>query len=364
MGERDRPPNCHIIAGKWRWIAPPKARARGAVSETLTQSPRLTVKAIERAIALNLQWRKEQRTTVAPDTLAALADRFQQSQDYAALSKSRRAGIDTMIRSLGPLGEIPVEDLTRADCVTWWEAIIRTRGVIVGVQSANLLRRILAYGVGLELRPDNPAARPGIKGGASLRRVRWTPAEVAAVIALAVELDRPRFALFVSLTYDGGQRPGDCAALPRSAFDGEGIALRQSKTGAEIWFPVSARSRDLIDATDGSWLTGAEDGEPRPSDPRAALGRVWERHVRPEAVARKLVREELQLRDLRRTAATEASAGGARPEPLTGHKPGSAVLRHYVMPDRQAVREVQAARQRGREQAGKGLKRGRSGLKR
>jgi integrase len=55
---------------------------------------------------------------------------------------------------------------------------------------------------------------------------------------------------------------------------------------------------------------------------------------------------ELQFRDLRRTAATEISAGGGRSEAVTGHVPGSPMLRVYEMPTKDAARVSQSTRNR------------------
>ncbi|NQV46172.1 MAG: hypothetical protein HQ504_00160, partial [Rhodospirillaceae bacterium] len=48
------------------------------------------------------------------------------------------------------------------------------------------------------------------------------------------------------------------------------------------------------------------------------------------------IRAEVDFRDQRRTAASEALAAEGRAEPITGHKPGSSVLKTYEMPSKKS----------------------------
>ena len=46
-----------------------------------------------------------------------------------------------------------------------------------------------------------------------------------------------------------GQRQGDLLRLPWSAYDGESIRLKQSKTGERVLVPVGAPLKAMLDAT-------------------------------------------------------------------------------------------------------------------
>jgi integrase len=46
-----------------------------------------------------------------------------------------------------------------------------------------------------------------------------------------------------------GQRQGDLLRLPWSAYDGQTIRLKQSKTGAKVTIPVGAPLKAALDAT-------------------------------------------------------------------------------------------------------------------
>ena len=59
------------------------------------------------------------------------------------------------------------------------------------------------------------------------------------------------------------------------------------------------------------------------------------------------MRQELTFHDLRRTAATEIYSGGGNVEPITGHMPGSNVLKNYIVPNKDAARAAQHARTKG-----------------
>jgi hypothetical protein len=98
------------------------------------------------------------------------------------------------------------------------------------------------------LQRGKVAANPCARGGRLYRGTRadkvWTTDDEAAFNRVASpEL---RLALIVALWT--GQRQGDLPGLPWSAYDGQRIRLRQSKTGARVVIPVGAPLKAAVDA--------------------------------------------------------------------------------------------------------------------
>ena len=92
-------------------------------------------------------------------------------------------------------------------------------------------------------------ANPCEKGGRLYRGTRaekvWSDADEAAFLRAAPQ----HLHLAIVLALWTGQRQGDLLRLPWSAYDGERIRLKQSKTGARVEIPVGTPLKAALDAT-------------------------------------------------------------------------------------------------------------------
>ena len=153
-------------------------------------------------------------------------------------------------------------------------------------------------------------------------------------------MDRGNWALAVQLGYDTSQRLGDILGLTWHDFDGQGFTVKQDKTGVEIFCHLSKESLRMLTETERRAIQIiVGDVQGKPIGHRSFFGKVY-REIRNAAG----LRRELQFRDLRRTAATEASAAGANVEHITGHRPGSPIIKNYVVPNKDAARRAQDMR--------------------
>lgn len=201
------------------------------------------------------------------------------------------------------------------------------------------LRRILTLAVELGERHDNPALALGLKRNAG-RTQAWAVEEVETVKEVAVQNSHRAVALTVQLCYDTSQRLSDILSAKWSQFDGEGLSFTQAKTGARVWVPLSDESLRMLSETPRTAVTIiTSDITGRPFRSQTGVGKPF-RKIRKLAG----IREDLTIHDLRRTAATEAFSAGARAEPITGHRPGSNVLKTYEIPNKEAARRTQASR--------------------
>jgi integrase len=175
----------------------------------------------------------------------------------------------------------------------------------------------------------NPFHRLGLPDLPSRSQV-WKPGQIAAVIETArkpgpwgrvtgrykIEAARPSIALAVIIAINTAQRPSDICALRWSQYDDHLITLTQIKTGASVAIPVTAELKVALDdakraRTEGKVVAFDQDG---PIVVNEVSGRPWTTGSL-EAKFRKVCRgagvpDDLQFRDLRRTATTHLAEAG------------------------------------------------------
>lgn len=338
----------HLIAkpSGWYFQATPAMIRAGIFSEPLGKS---LVRAIERAEYLNAQWDSEKvgkpSNPSRQGTVQWLANEFEKSDWYRVLSDRTKDEADRHIKVVvSALGRVHVGQITRRHCRKFHNKLAEAKGRSNANRSVKWLRRLMSYAIEIGLRETNPAASMQLKSNPP-RRVRWTPAEIEIFKATAITEGRRSWALAVQLGYDTAQRLGDILSLTWHQFDGEGLTFRQAKTDEEVWIALSPESLRMLAETDKravQIIVGDVQG--KPIGHRSFFGKIY-REIRNQAG----VRGELSFHDLRRTAATEISTGGGNLEHVTGHKPGSAAIRHYVVPNKAASRQAQSVRPGHRE---------------
>lgn len=194
-----------------------------------------------------------------------------------------------------------------------------------------VLRRIWFIGQRLGLVRVNPFQKMGIPNNPD-REVLWEPQHVMQSIDAADAIGMPSIGTLALLCYDLCQRPGDMRQLrwsnltSRNTFD-----FVQEKTGVRVEIPLSPRLVQRLKSTkhhdDHDFICWYE-----------KTGKPYDRFLYQKKFAE--VRQvadipvELQLRDLRRTGATEMAEAGCTEDELrsvTGHQSRD-VLSIYVRP--------------------------------
>jgi integrase len=334
--------------GAYYWQPRPHMRAAGFRPEALGRDP---IKAAARAQVLNEEWMaiKNAGGTDAPlpsGTFGWLCGQYERSGWYKDLAHRTRETYDMGLRVLtgSPLAKRQVAAISRGDVRRLMDRVHETRSDEYQRKIAKVLRRVLAYGVELELIKVNPASNLGIKSNKP-RRQRWQPGHVNAFVAAAIEAGYPGWALAVMLAYDTTQRLGDVLKIQHGHFDGEGVKVTQGKTEKEVWCPLAPETIALYRRIERRAVTMVYGTSGRPITNRTYFNRVFRKIA--EAVD---LPPDLQFRDLRRTGISEVLAGGGRGEPISGHAQGSLAIRIYEVADKEAARSSMAARRRGREQ--------------
>lgn len=216
------------------------------------------------------------------------------------------------------LGSIPLEGITRRALVEYLETVPGT-GPLRRV-SRNVWLNLFSLAIARGGAKDNPAAGL-ILPGSPRRTQLWMPDDIAAWLAFC-EADRggARWRMMFMLLLYTGQRIGDVLAMTWADYDGDYIkVVAQQKTGAK----VDVYCHHVLNAEIEAWrisqrVMGATiltryDGKP------LSYNRVRNRATE---ILKEIERPHLQLRDLRRTAATTlAEAGCTVPQiaAITGH---------------------------------------------
>lgn len=348
MGEiRVRVPYLVTVRGRHYWQPGKAVRKLGFEPQALGTDPYLAAeKARELNAAVDAVRQGRPVGQADPRAVASLIAAYKRSPAYLNLRPVSQAYYDGIMRRIERVaGSDPVASITRAEL---HDVYSRARDETT-LSIANAIMK--CWGILLRAAVDMGwiAANP-MMGFRLVREpsrgVLWTSQEVEAVCAALERLGWPVAALAVRLGLDTAQRPGDVLRLPWSAYDGRAITLRQSKTGQAVRIALSPEVAALLDKAPrkGPLIFTTE------ARGRAYTVRELERRVQA-AKAAAGIRPELQFRDLRRTAATEAGAAGATDDEiraLTGHRNRS-VVAVYVRPDDRMAKAAQDKRRAERE---------------
>jgi len=359
--------------GGWYWEPTKAMRATGLVAQALGKD---RAEAFRKAEELNATWdemrRAEERIDEGIFTVGRLLKSFEKDPAYyGALAPRTKQEVDYAFKVVHEIfGDVPVKSLRRKHCRAFYNQLrlettdrMRERGQESG--SAHRAKKVmkwfsraLTYAVDeWEAIDTNPATRLKMVQLHGRNQV-WQRQEVAAVIAAAMAGGkssqgnaiqiRLSVALATQLAYNTAQRLQDILSITWAAFDGEGLEVRQRKTGQKVWVPLSDKSLEMLAATDRvapQIIISEATGQPYTT---SAFGRLFAKVKRRAGVTRNLT-----FHDLRRTAATELGESGATEAEIvsiTGHKLGSRVIDTYVRPGRGAARN--AARKRKKSEVG------------
>lgn len=356
---RDKVRHVATIKGHQYWIPSPSLRALGYSSERLPDDPAAQ---LARAAYLNAQADKDRDTQrvidanpLPPNAVRNLATLFLQAcrQRVADGDLSKRT-LDDYEYDMGAIvakwGRDDVNDLT-AKIMSEWLKAVRRENVWTAYHLGLVMRTFLKWCHVEQWLSDLPVF---VVTKPASRRVKWDEPEI---IEAARRLSADGYAsLSVGLLIEWciGQNPGDVWSLRRSHYAGGRIDLTRGKTGVggdpiPLWPDVRAELERYL--------------EENPATPDAPLlrceftGKEWVESTRCKKFAQArdrapAMRRELQMRDLRRTAASEAiGLGASRDEArtLTRHATAQGLDPYVEMTGTGAVDRVQQLRFNARQ---------------
>jgi integrase len=262
-----------------------------------------------------------------PATVAELAFLYKTTVWYSHLKPSTKKYYDYYILLLvkSPYGQKKPTEITPKSAEMIYRSLSNDHGHNVANLFSAVWCRIYQNGIKKEWLTTNPWATIEKKRSVA-RTTVWTEALVTKLVNAALEQGLTDVAIGFMLMYDTAQRPSDVLAMTHSMLksdeDGPYLELFQSKTGSYVRVAITILTARLIgDGKDWEYLVGS----------KMQLGDFRKRFKK---LANSLgINKQLQLRDLRRTALTEAGDGGATDDELmaqSGHKDRSMLDRYSV----------------------------------
>ena len=341
-------PRLRRIGGAYYWRPTPAIKDLGFENVALGKDLAKAVTQAERLNAAVNRAKAGKPAEPTPGSIAWVIRVMLTDPHFDQLAKGTRGVYRQVLGEIErSAGDIMAAAVTRKDLKETYKAIL-PRGIRIAQEHMKVWRLIMGRAYDLDLRDDNPALKLGIKQPKP-RRQLWSWDQVMVFCGAALRTGRESIFRAALIAYASGQRPGDVRLLALTRWDGEAIWLPQSKTGQEVAIQVE------------DWL---QPSMTRWSDPRR-LGALHfiinENTGRPYtetnfchafAAVRKAagLPGDLQMRDLRRTALSEANAGGATipdMQGLGGHK-GLQTLPVYIVPTPERSAAAQVARNEGR----------------
>ncbi len=298
-------------------------------------------------------------TTIDPGTVGHLVRQFEASPRYARYSYRTQQDYSWMYRSIEVqalgcnqfFGEMKASEITRQMAYSLYEQNVMLRGHDSANKAMSAWSAAFRYGV---LKYAEIICNPFSdleKLSSAPRRQRWTSQQLERFIKKAKELGFPSIGRCALVCMELMQRPGDVLSLTCDAYhEADQVwQIRQSKRGALVRIPETRRLRLALDAVRREAKCNIAGKSNKLVCP-TATGRRWHRRNFTKAV-RHIARaaglpDDLQIRDLRRTAATEGACAGATPAEMmaVGGWTNPASIRPYLVQTREQAAAFQAKR--------------------
>lgn len=329
--------------GRKVWVVNPPQYVRDAIGASYEQFD-TRAEAIERATQIAEAYIDYKRgikrdINIPQDTVDGLIAFYKTTNEYKKLEENSKRLYQLMINTASNarvgqaninFGQMLIKNVTPTHSDKLYETVRKGVSEHRAVHVCKVLRKVWFVGLRHGKVSANPFQRMGIKGLTS-REVLWEPEQVDKVIETADKMGLWSIGTITLLCYHLCQRPGDMRQLKWKNFDGQVFRFKQEKTGVEVEIPASPqilqRLSPVISANSDDYIALCE-----------TTGKPYDRFLYMKYFKR--VREaaeippHLQLRDLRRTGATEMAESGCTEDELrsvTGHQSRD-VLSIYVRP--------------------------------
>lgn len=328
--------------GQKIWVVkPPKyvQDAIGAQFETFEVRADAVAKALLVSEAYSDYKRGFKRDIHIPqDTVDGLVAFYKSTNEFKKLSPNSQRLYQLMIQTASNcrvgqanvnFGQMLLKNVTPTHSDKLYAEIKASVSDHRAVHVCKVLRKIWFVGKRHGKVPSNPFERMGLKG-LEERKILWEPDDVRKIIQFSDKYGFQSIATLTLLCYDLCQRPGDMRQLQWKNYKNGVFRFVQEKTGTEVTIPASPRLMRRLDpliAADDDFIVVCETTG-KPYD--RFLYMKYFRRMRTEAG----LPDHLQIRDLRRTGATEMAEAGCTEDELrsvTGHQSRD-VLRIYVRP--------------------------------
>jgi len=278
---------------------------------------------------------------VAENTVAGLITFYKTTNQYKKLTVNSRRFYDLMIKTamstrIGQsgvsFGDMQSKNVSPTHADKLYTHLTDLKSEHRAVHVCKVLRKIWYVGKRHGKVQSNPFERMGLSS-LKPRTVLWTPEQVEIFVKKSDELGLSSVGTMAMLCYDLCQRPGDMRQLTWESYHDGYFEFQQEKTDTTVTIPASDRLMGRMELIRPVNVSPTDhiaiyEGTGRPYDRR-----LFARYAAKVRNAAELP-DHLQIRDLRRTGATEMAEAGCTEDELrsvTGHKSRD-VLSIYVRP--------------------------------
>ena len=316
-----------------------KKRLAGGKTQTYYYAwrggPRLMVDPIIDPAGFVSEFHAISKAAVQPDkdSLAGLIVQYKTSPAYTDLSAVSQRDYDPFLAQLSSeFGDMPIialnEHGARSVFKDWRDTMAQTPRK--ADRAWAVVKRVFSWALDMELITRNPCTGGGRLWKGTRADIIWTDEQIE--LANKALSDNLIQALMLALWT--GQRQGDILNLTWSAYDGQHIRLKQSKTGKRVTIRVYSTLKTMLDSMDKQSVTilTSSQGTPWTSD---GFKTSWGRAIKRAGIT------GVTFHDLRGTFITKARRSGATVEEIaaaSGHsiKDVTRVLEaHYLAHDEQ-----------------------------
>jgi integrase len=270
---------------------------------------------------------------------------YEKSAEYNRLAiRTQQDYSNKLRRVIAKFGTFPIAALTdkrtRGKFLEWRDELAKS-----SPKQADYVLTVfsiaLKWALGRGLIETNPVTNYSKLYNNSRAESVWGDAEEASLMATA----SAPLQLAMQLALWTGQRQGDLLRLPWSAYDGDRIRLKQSKTGARVEIPVAKSLKLILDSTKrvSPLMMTNLDGHPWSQD---GFRSSWHKACKRAQIS------GLTFHDLRGTAVTRLALAGCTEieiASITGHSTSdvkSILEKHYLRRDpkiaESAIRKLEA----------------------
>ena len=343
--------------GHYVWVCNPSDYAREHVGATYEQfesreEAATHCKMIMRAVE-EFERTREKQSKLDRETVDALFHFYTQHKAFKHKTPNTKRTYRFLYKTVASLrigganavfGQVLARSVDAAMADKVYDAVREQFSVHRANGVCKILRRIWFTGRRGFISPNstNPFAMMGLTETPP-RVVLWEPEQVANFIDKADSLGLPSVGTLALMCYDLCQRPGDMRKMLWKHYNDGVFTFVQEKTKAEVYVEASPRLAERLETV----VRGSDD------DPIVlceTTGRPYDNRLYSKYAAK--IREAaglpttLQLRDLRRTGATELAEAGCTEDELrsvTGHMSRN-VLNVYVRPTKKLASKAMSKR--------------------
>jgi len=363
--------------GQVKWAVHPSDTIKDALGcRYVTFETKISAKFHAQEIAHQFKaYREKQRSAdyISTNSVNGLIDAYKETAAWLELAANSKLNYNDLLKRVlhVPVGQSSTffSDMLAVN-VTWThgQAIHSTLTEAVSKHCANhtckVLRAIWFQGANLGLVKGNPFSKMGTSHTRP-REVLWEDKYIHKLIDTSDKMGYPSIGTLALLCYELCQRPGDMRQLTWDQYDGRKIRFRQEKTSNK--FIKGGHTPPLMELDVSGWLKERLSkverfnscdnivvyegrGKNRSRLDKRPYTRWKYNEIRRPIQKAAGIPMELQMRDFRRTGATEIAESGATEDELrsvTGHQ-SREVLSIYVRPSVKMAATAMGKREQAR----------------